>query len=310
MSRLFLLLAALAVFAAACSSGDVAPPSTSTVAEAAAFPVTITTPTGDVTIQEKPQRIVSLSSTATESLFAISAGGQVVAVDDTSNYPEAAPITDLNGFTVTAESLATYDPDLVIYFFDPGDLAAGLETLGIPAVYQPAAVDLNDALGQIEQLGIATGNIDAATTLVAGMQEDIADIEASVTGSSGANYYYELGEELYSVTSSTFVGHLFGELGLMNIADPADPDGFGYPQLSSEFIIDVDPDLVFLADTKCCAQNAETLAARPGWDQLSALQNGAVVELDDDVASRWGPRVVDLLAAAAEAILTFELTSP
>ncbi len=119
-------------------------------------------------------------------------------------------------------------------------------------------------------------------------------------------FYHELDPTFYSVTSSTFIGEIYGLLGLVDIADAADPDGYGYPQLSAEYIIEQDPDFIFLADTKCCGQNAETVAARPGWDRLTAVEEGRIVELDDDVASRWGPRIVDLLATVAEAVKQLE----
>ena len=95
-----------------------------------------------------------------------------------------------------------------------------------------------------------------------------------------------------------------GDTACRNVADPADADGaaFGYPQLVEEVVIDADPDLVFLADTVCCAQDATTVAARPGWGTLRAVVNGNVVELDDDIASRWGPRVVEFAAAIAGAL--------
>jgi len=96
--------------------------------------------------------------------------------------------------------------------------------------------------------------------------------------------------------------------GLANVADAADADGaaFGFPQLNVEYLIDADPDLIFLADTVCCGQTVETVAARPGWSELQAVQSGAVVELNDDVASRWGPRVVDFVAAVADGVRGIE----
>jgi iron complex transport system substrate-binding protein len=120
------------------------------------------------------------------------------------------------------------------------------------------------------------------------------------------SFYYELDDTFYSVTSKTFIGQLLRMLGLENIADAVGKGSGGYPQLSAEYIIESDPDLIFLADTKCCGQSAETVAKRPGWAGLTAVAEGGVVPLDDDVASRWGPRVVELLepisdAAAAEA---------
>lgn len=266
-----------------------------------AFPVEVQDSLGTVTVSSRPERIVSLSATTTEILFAIGAGPQVVAVDSYSYHPPEAPVTELSAFTPNIEAISAFDPDLVIAFYDPGDLVSSLEALGTPAMMQWAAGSLDEVWHQIEQLGLAAGRSMQAADLVSSMQERISEIVARGPATS-LTYYYELDQNLYSVTSSTFVGQLFALLGLENIADPADDQGFGYPQLSSEYIIEVDPDLIFLADTLCCGQNARTVAARPGWSVLSAVSNEAVVELNDDVASRWGPRIVDLLEVAAAAV--------
>jgi iron complex transport system substrate-binding protein len=268
------------------------------------FPTRISSEGRKVTIEERPTRIISLSPTATEMIFAIGAGDQVVAVDDNSNYPPEAPTTDLSGIDPNIEAIASYEPDLVVYSNDPGDLARGLETLGIPALLQPAAVALEDTYSQIRQLGKVTGHTGEAAALVRSMQSEIEEIVASVpeTEEPRADYYYELDDTYFSVTSETFVGRTLALLGIRNIADEADEDGSGYPQLSAEYIIEADPDLIFLADTKCCNQSAETVSKRPGWDRISAVETGSIVELDDDVASRWGPRIVDLLRAGAEAV--------
>lgn len=266
-----------------------------------AFPVAVETANGPVTIPARPEHIVSLSPTSTEMLFAIGAGGQVAAVDNQSNYPEEAPTTDLTGFEPNLEAIAGFDADLVILMYDPGEVVTGLEALGIPVIMHPAAWTLEEAYAQIEQIGVATGNADRASDLVETMRSDIDAIARSTDG-AGASYYHELSPDYYSVTSATFVGSLYEMLGLTNIADGADPDGFGYPQLSAEHILAEDPSLIFLADTKCCGQDRRTIAERPGWKVLSAVRAGAVVELDDDIASRWGPRVVDLFEVIAAAV--------
>jgi len=272
---------------------------TSTTApETPAFPVTIDAPNGAVTIEQRPERIVSLSPTSTEVLFAVGAGDQVVAVDDRSNYPADAPVTDLTGFEPNIEAIAGYDADLVVLMYDPGDVIAGLEALEIPVIMHPAAASIDDAYRQIEQIGAATGHVADAALLVASMTEDIAETVESGEGAD-VTYYHELSPDLYTVTSATFVGSLYSMFGMVNIADDADPDGFGYPQLSAEHILDADPLMIFLADTKCCDQTAETIAGRPGWGTLTAVEAGNVTELDDDVASRWGPRIVDFVAAIA-----------
>jgi iron complex transport system substrate-binding protein len=254
-------------------------------------------------------RIVSLSPTATEMLFAIGAGGQVRAVDSNSNYPEEAPRTDLSAYQPNIEAIAGYKPDLVVYSDDPGELAAGLGKLSIPALQQPAATRLDDTYAQLDQLGRATGHQAEAAQLTATMRAEIEKIAAAAAAARPERpltYYHELDKNLYSATSKTFIGQLYAQLGMKNIADAADKAASGYPQLSAEYVIKADPDLIFLADTKCCGQSARTVAARDGWDQLTAVRSGGVVALDDDVASRWGPRVVDFLKTVAAKVQTLE----
>lgn len=281
-----------------------ATPATSTSSPSeSAFPITV----GDVTLAAPPERIVSLSATATEILFAIDAGEQVVAVDDRSNYPAAAPMTDLSGFQPNVEAIAGQAPDLVVVSFDPGGLVKSLRTLAIPTLIQPAASSLRDAYEQIADLGRATGHEGEATALTERMRTDIAAIVASVPQPSRSlSVYHELDDTYFSATSGTFVGKIYRALGLENIADGASGKAGDYPQLSSEYIVGADPDLIVLADTKCCGQSAETLRARPGWSNLSALHSGEVLAADDDIVSRWGPRVVDFYRLVADALITIE----
>jgi iron complex transport system substrate-binding protein len=252
-----------------------------------------------------PEAIVSMSPTATEMLFAIGAGDQVVAVDDFSNHPEEAPITDLSAYEPNLEAILTYDPDLVVLTDGSDDIVAGLEQVGVDTLVQPAAATLDDTYDQLAELGDVTGHRAAADDLVTSMQEDIeALVEEVPERDVPLTYFHELDSTLYTVTSATFIGELYALAGLENVADPADADGQagGYPQVSPELLLEADPDLVFLADTKCCEQTAETFAQRPGFAGLRAVTQGQVVELDDDVASRWGPRVVDLLRVIVDAV--------
>ncbi len=249
--------------------------------------------------------IVSLSPTATEMLFAVGAGDSVVAVDSFSNFPAEAPITDLSGFEPNIEAIAGFEPTLVV----SSAPIEGLDALGIDNMVLGAAATFDDVYSQIEQVGAATGHIAEAAEVVSKMQTDIASVLAELPEREAPlTYYHELDNTLFSVTSSTFIGQVYSLLGLENAADPADPDGeaFGFPQLNEEFLVTADPDIIFLADTKCCEQTAETVAARPGWDQLSAVQNGNIVELDDDIASRWGPRLVEFIEVAGAAIAEIE----
>jgi iron complex transport system substrate-binding protein len=308
-----LALAAGLLLVGACGSADDVGTSATTVATTVAattaatatptFPATIDAANGAVVIEARPAKIVSLSPTATEMLFAIGAGPQVVAVDDQSTYPPEAPLTDLSGYQPNIEAIAGYEPDLVIAANDTDGLLDGLQALDVPALLMPAAATIDDTYVQLEQLGAATGHPDEASTVVAGMQRDIEAITAALPPrAEQATYYHELDDTYYTATSSTFIGSIYALAGLVNIGDAADKDSSGYPQLSAEYIVQEDPDLIFLADTKCCGQNAETVAARPGWGNLSAVRNGLVVGLDDDIASRWGPRIVEYLQTVADAV--------
>ena len=249
---------------------------------------------------ETAERIISLSPTATEILFALEADNQVVAVDDQSNYPETAPITSLSGYTPNIESIAEYLPDLVVASYDPGDLVSGLEALGVETLLQPAASSMEDTYAQINELGVLTGRESEASELVESIKSDLKEIASKKVG-EGLSYYHEIDNTFYSPTSKTFLGRLYSLLGLSNIADPAIEGGFGWPQLSAEFIIDADPDLIFLGDADW-GESAETVAARPGWGSLTAVEKGRVIPVDTDTSGRWGPRVVDFLQSVRSAI--------
>ena len=155
------------------------PPETTTTLTAE-FPVTITDQMGEVTIDARPERIVSLSATATEMLFAVGAGDQVVAVDSFSNYPPEAPTTDLSGFQPNIEAIATYEPDLVLISFDPGGLVDGLKALGADVIVYSAAATLDDAYDQMEAIGAATGHSDEAVEATADIERSIEEITSSL----------------------------------------------------------------------------------------------------------------------------------
>ncbi|GHH63221.1 ABC transporter substrate-binding protein [Streptosporangium violaceochromogenes] len=277
------------------TSASTSPRASSPASPAAeGFPVTVRAGNGPVVIGKRPERIVSLSPSATESLYAVGAGAQVVAVDDQSNHPEQAPRTDLSGFKPNVEAIVARKPDLVVLSNDTDGVVAKLGTLGVPVLLEPAAGKLDEAYDQITDLGAATGNKAASEKVVDGMRKRIEELVAAVPRGRRLTYYHELDDTPYSATSTTFIGQVYGLFGLTNIADKAPGASGGYPKLSAEFVGKADPDLVFLADTKCCGQSKDTLAKRPGWSRLSAIRNDRVVALDDDVASRWGPRVVDL----------------
>jgi iron complex transport system substrate-binding protein len=260
-----------------------------------------------VTIKVKPLRIVSLAPTATEDLYAAGAGPQVVAVDQNSDYPATAKRTSLSGLTPNLEAIAKYSPDLVISYQDANGLVAGLKKLGVPVLIEPAAATLADAYAQIDQIGQAAGHLTQAQRVVTTMKAQIA-AEVRQAGSShqGLTYYWELtANPYYSVTSSTFIGQILGLFGLKSIADAADKasDG-GYPQLSPEYIVKAQPQIIFLADNQAAdgGQTPVVVAKRSGWSAIPAVKDGEVIGLNDDIASRWGPRLPQLVEQIAQAV--------
>ncbi|RZP36952.1 MAG: ABC transporter substrate-binding protein [Acidimicrobiales bacterium] len=251
-----------------------------------------------------PTAIVSLSPTATEMLFAIGAGPQVLAVDEYSYWPPEAPVVDgLSGWNPNVEAIATFEPDLVI--LSDNGIRQELELLGIDVYVASAAIELEDVWVQMLEIGEMTGQTDGASSAVNDMKERITAILSGIQRpETPITYYHELDDTLYSVTSETFIGKVYSLAGLTNIADPADEDGtsWGYPQLGEEFVLQADPDLIFFADAQCCGQSAETISARPGWSELQAVKNNNIFEINSDISSRWGPRLVDFLEAVARAV--------
>jgi iron complex transport system substrate-binding protein len=303
-----LALTALTALAAGCGSTQASNTSanaTASAASAAAFPVSIKAANGTVKVPARPTAIVSLSPTGTEMLYAIGAGGQVKAVDSLSDYPPQAPHTKLSAYQPNVEAIVAEKPDLVIEAGDAGQLTKKLAAFSIPVLNLPAPANLAGEYAEFAELGRATGHPAQAGQEVARLRSQLHQIVAAAPHhAKPVSYYYELDQTYYSVTSATFVGQLLGLLGMKSIADQAKgaASSGGYPQLSAEYILKADPDYIILADTICCHQDAATVAKRPGWSALTAVKEGHVIALNDDIASRWGPRVTDLLRTVETAL--------
>jgi len=299
--------AAVLTLALACAACGSSSPASSGNAKGTgkAFPVTVGTFVGDVHIQARPDAIVSLSPTATEMLYAIGAGSQVKAVDSDSDYPKTAPITKLSAYEPNAEAIAAYQPDLVVISNDINGISAKLTQLHIPVLDLPAASTLSQEYAEFDQLGSATGHLAQAQAEDAALRSQIRKIVASEPKhSKPLTYYYEIATDpYYTVTSSTFIGSLLSLLGMKSIADAATGAAAadGYPSVSAEFILKASPDYIILADTGPTGggQDAATVDGRPGWSVLTAVKDKHIILVNADVASRWGPRITQLLQAVA-----------
>jgi iron complex transport system substrate-binding protein len=167
---------------------------------------------------------------------------------------------------------------------------------------EQAPSDINGVYEEIRIIGAATGKVENAEKLIEQMQASRAAILESVKDVSGVKFFHELDNTLYSATSSTFIGSVYKDFGLSNIADGAEgADQSGYPQISAEYLVSENPALIFLAD----AQYGETIDVvknRAGWSEIDAVKNNKVIELPADIPSRWGPRIIDFYQIVADAL--------
>jgi iron complex transport system substrate-binding protein len=268
-------------------------------ASSADYPVTIDAVNGEVTLDQQPERIVSLSPSATEILFAIGAGDQVIAADEYSTYPQQAPTTELSAYDPNVEAIAGYSPDLVVIANDTNGIVGARAKLDIPTIVNPAPATIDEGYDGIAALGLATGHVDKTAKVVADMR---AEIEKALDAApqEGLRVYHELDEKHYAASSSSFIGSVYDSLGATNIADAADKQKSGYPQLTEEAIIAADPELIVITDQ--VSYTADDVASRPGWENVSAVKNGNVVTVDADISSRWGPRLPQLIESIADAM--------
>ena len=239
----------------------------------------------------KSDRIISLSPTATEMLFAIGAGGNVVAVDSHSNFPKDAPLTNLSALEPNLEAIASYKPDLVIIAFEIGNLKVDLNAVGIEVLMLPATPTVEDALKQILEIGDITGNEENAEKLVVKIRSQIKTISLQREGKPKFSVYHELDENYYSPSTWSFLGNIYDILGFKNIADEADTAKTGYPKLSAEYIMVSNPDIIVTSGLKNNKQLK--FASRAGWNAIKAVQNEAIISVEPDIAGRWGTRLID-----------------
>ena len=278
------VMLALGLIAAACSNED----------------ETVSETVGEAAGPESSQRIVSLSPTATEMLFAIGAGDQVVAVDLFSNYPAEAPEPTLDGFTPDLEAILSNNPDLVVSSFLAEDIVAALTDGGAEVLILPAAASLDDTYDQIGQLGVATGAVDGAAETNAEIRAGVEEVLAGLPESDPpVRVFHEIDDSFFTASSNSFIGQVYESMGFENIADPLD-DGSGFPLVDGESIIAADPSLIVFTDQ--VEYSADDIAARPGWETTTAVSSGNIVQVDADIASRWGPRIVEFMRVIAEIV--------
>ena len=277
---------------------DCVDPQETTAPDASIFPLEITDSVGNtVALESPPQSIASLSAGHTEILYAIGAGDQVTAVDSTSDCPQAVnDLPKVDAFTPSVEAIADLQPDLVVIFFDPGELQVSLQNLDIPVLNLAAPASIQGVYDQTELLGEATGHAADAAGLVADMQAAVQSIQSEIGDAVAVpTVFHEIDNTYFTAGPGSFIADLYDILGAQNIADAT---GQPFPQMSAEAIIEADPEVIVLADEDA-GETPDTVKARPGWGSVSAVQNDRIHIIDPDIVSRPGPRLVEALSALA-----------
>lgn len=279
---------------------------TSTATEPGLAPITLTDGRGvEITLAAPAERIVSLAPSNTEVLFAVGAGAQVVGRDAFSDYPEAAlDVTDIGGGfgEIDTETLLTLDPDLVL----SADIIApeqneALESLGLIVFVLPNPLEFADLYGNLAVAGALTGHEAEAAVLIAGLQARVgAVVDAVSAAETNPLVFYQLDSTdpnaPWTSGPGTFIDTLITMAGGENL-------GAGlagqWLQISAEEVIELDPDIILMGDAAWSGLTPEDVAARPGWDAITAVLTGRVYAFDDNLVSRPGPRLVDGLEALA-----------
>ena len=245
-----------------------------------------------------PKRIISLSPSITEILFEIGSGNQVIAVDNFSNYPNETPISDISAYDPNVEAISLLNPDLVILSYNIKNLKTALKKIGIETIYLPAPLNFEDILDQIDYLGQKTGNEDKAKKLISRMKSKMKTLQKLRENEPATKIYHELDPNYYSPSKFSFIGDIYQKLNYKNVANKADITNLGYPKLSPEIIISENPDLIILPgkDNKY----VENVKSRPGWNYIKAVKKNNFLLTNNDIASRWGPRILNFASILVE----------
>jgi len=278
-------------------------------------PITIIDDMGrNVTITNyPPQRIVSLVPSCTEILFALGVGDKVVGVDETSDYPpeviervEAGNLTTVGKYSqINVELVVSLEPDLI--------LASGAKVQGavverLVELGQTVVVlypeTFSDVLENILLVGKVTGQVDKAEALVADMRKKAQEIADKTKNASRprvyVEYYFDGGYATYG--SKSFVNELIDMAGGINIF--AGFEG-AYITTSTEEVLKANPEIIIIAKGKMsmlCGLTPETIKSRPGWSQISAVQNDRIYEIGEDLLVAKGPRLIKGLEELAKVI--------
>ncbi len=293
-------IAAVVLLAVSCGGGQ---PS---AASPPGFPATVQRVDGrELTFESPPERIVSLSPGHTEILFAIGAGDQVIAVDTRSDFPpEADTKTKFEAMSPDVGAIDELQPDLIVLMAGPDAVVEALDQRGLQVLWLELPDSFVSLFDQIDLLGGITGSVEGSDSLVDAMDEAALDFLERVGLSPGPRVYHELGDDMTTVSEDTLTGELYLILNAISIAsDPLRP----FPELTLDAIVEADPEVIIVAHS---GASPESIKARPGWQDISAVKDDRVYAVDPDIVNRPGPRLVDGLEALARLLHPDLFTEP
>ncbi|MCR4790421.1 MAG: cobalamin-binding protein [Treponemataceae bacterium] len=249
-----------------------------------------------------PKRIVSLTPSGTEILFAIGCGDRIVARTDFCNFPEETKsIPSVGGFdgkSLSIESLLSHDPDFVY-------MTSGMHDHLIPLLkqfkikyYLSSAKTVDDILVEINEIGKITGNSRQAYHLVKVLKDQLAELTGT-KNASGQKVYCEFFYSPYiSCGSESYINDILKICGAENIFSDIKSN---YPQVSEEMILSRNPDLIIVPDYS--QEDLEAIYKRKAWNNISAVKNKRVYAVSGDIFSRPGPRFLDAIKLVQELLI-------
>lgn len=301
LSALILLVVIVSVFSGCSKAQPVPPPATSTT-----FPITVSDDTGrSLTIDKKPEKIVSLAPSNTEILYALGLGGKVVGNTEYCDYPEEAKdVEKVGGFSdPNIEKIVSLEPDLVLGATMHEKHVADMEKLGLKVVLINAT-NIDGVMKDVELVGQITGQTQEAETVVSDMQEKVSGVQTALKDLADDKkvkvFYLMWDDPITTVGSNTLISDVLITAGGVNVAADAEQD---YPNYSLEVLVTKNPDaIVYTKMGSGTGLNPDTIKSKSGWEAISAVKNDRIYSIDDNLMSRPGPRIVDGLIETAKVL--------
>lgn len=260
-----------------------------------------------VTLSRPPIRIISLSPSATEMIFAVGAGDRLVGVTQYCNYPsDALTISRVSSGTiegVNRESILDLKPDVIFFKADHHQsLIDTFDKFGIPMV-GVGAESIQEMFQEALDLGRLLETETVAEQLVSQMRSELEAQTrrvASISDDARKRVFYVVWDDpLMTAGPQSFIGELIGIAKGKNIFDDVK---LGYPQISSELVVDRDPQVIIRPSSDDDTNNLDRILDRRGWEGISAIRDKQVRTIDGDQISRCGPRLLQVLPSLIEAI--------